>query len=250
MENFNSKLERLGYPTPDEAIEYRVGTQFLKFGKYPSVMMLAYKDARHDMNTLDAVVGPAGWTRSHQLIDGQLMCSIGIYNEQGVLVTKQDVGTESNTEREKGRASDSLKRAGVNWGIGRDLYSFSEFDTDVSLMEGEYTMSGNKPNVKSWILKEMTYKVKRAVDGHPVGLYVTHKGSKSGETVRCDSINESHVVQLTPYLKAQIKDILSGDKDALELFRSRVSTSFKYSYEAKKALAEVSTYIKSLNSNK
>ena len=36
---------------------------------------------------------------------------------------KQDVGTESNTEKEKGQASDSFKRACFNWGIGRELYS-------------------------------------------------------------------------------------------------------------------------------
>lgn len=38
-------------------------------------------------------------------------------------VDKQDVGTESNTEKEKGQASDSFKRACFNWGIGRELYT-------------------------------------------------------------------------------------------------------------------------------
>ena len=38
-------------------------------------------------------------------------------------VWKQDVGVESFTEKEKGQASDSFKRACFNWGIGRELYS-------------------------------------------------------------------------------------------------------------------------------
>ena len=38
-------------------------------------------------------------------------------------IAKQDVGTVSFTEKEKGQASDSFKRACVNWGIGRELYT-------------------------------------------------------------------------------------------------------------------------------
>ncbi|NOW12590.1 hypothetical protein B0H35_000004 [Clostridium acetobutylicum] len=38
-------------------------------------------------------------------------------------ISKQDVGTESNTEKEKGQASDSFKRACFNFGIGRELYT-------------------------------------------------------------------------------------------------------------------------------
>jgi hypothetical protein len=38
-------------------------------------------------------------------------------------VWKSDCGTESNTEAQKGEASDSFKRACFNWGIGRELYT-------------------------------------------------------------------------------------------------------------------------------
>ncbi|CAI3202288.1 hypothetical protein [Clostridium neonatale] len=88
------------------------------------VILLLYKDARCDMNILDETVGPTNWTRSHQVIDGKLYCTVSLYDEvKQQWVSKQDVGTESNTEKEKGQASDSFKRACFNWGLGRELYT-------------------------------------------------------------------------------------------------------------------------------
>ena len=86
-------------------------------------VVLLYKDARVDMNILDETVGAMNWKRSHELIGDRLYCTISIRDENNEWVSKQDVGTESNTEKEKGQASDSFKRAGFNWGIGRELYS-------------------------------------------------------------------------------------------------------------------------------
>lgn len=86
--------------------------------------ILLYKDARVDMNILDETVGTMNWQRGHSVIDGNLYCTISIWDEEKEQwVAKSDVGTESNTEKEKGQASDSFKRAGFNWGIGRELYS-------------------------------------------------------------------------------------------------------------------------------
>lgn len=86
--------------------------------------ILLYKDARVDMNILDETVGAMNWQRGHSIIDGNLYCTISIWDEvKEQWISKSDVGTESNTEKEKGQASDSFKRAGFNWGIGRELYS-------------------------------------------------------------------------------------------------------------------------------
>lgn len=88
------------------------------------VGLLLYKDARCDMNILDETVGQYNWQRRHEVIDGRLYCSVGVYDHtKGEWIWKQDVGTESYTEREKGQASDSFKRACFNWGIGRELYT-------------------------------------------------------------------------------------------------------------------------------
>ena len=86
--------------------------------------LLLYKDARCDMKILDETVGPENWKSSHELINGNLFCNVSIWDEgKKEWVTKQDVGTESYTEKEKGQASDAFKRACFNWGIGRELYT-------------------------------------------------------------------------------------------------------------------------------
>lgn len=86
--------------------------------------LLLYKDARCDMNILDETVGCGNWQRDHKEIKGNLYGGVAIYDDgKKEWVTKWDCGTESNTEKEKGEASDSFKRACVNWGIGRELYT-------------------------------------------------------------------------------------------------------------------------------
>ena len=86
--------------------------------------LLLYKDARVDQNILDETVGCMNWQRSHQLIGDRLYCTVSIWDEdKKQWISKQDVGTESYTEKEKGQASDSFKRACFNLGIGRELYT-------------------------------------------------------------------------------------------------------------------------------
>ena len=86
------------------------------------VSLLLYKTARTDADLLDETGGPDKWENDFKLVDGVLYGGIGVsYGEK--LIWKWDAGTESNTEAEKGRASDAFKRAGFKHGIGRELYS-------------------------------------------------------------------------------------------------------------------------------
>ena len=86
--------------------------------------LLLYKDARCDMRLLDETFGPMNWQRSHEVIDGNLYCNVSVWDDDKKMwITKQDVGTESYTEKEKGQASDAFKRACFNFGIGRELYT-------------------------------------------------------------------------------------------------------------------------------
>lgn len=106
-------------PLTSEEIDCRVS-----MCRESGVSLLLYKDARVDQNILDETFGIFGWQRSHQLIDGNLYCTVSIRNpDTGEWVHKQDVGKESNAEKEKGQASDSFKRACFNLGIGRELYT-------------------------------------------------------------------------------------------------------------------------------
>ena len=86
------------------------------------VSVLLYKDARVDMTILDETVGPMNWQKSYSRDNAN--CTVSIWDEsKKQWISKEDTGTESNTEKEKGLASDSFKRACFNWGIGRELYS-------------------------------------------------------------------------------------------------------------------------------
>lgn len=90
--------------------------------KATGVSLLLYKDARCDQNILDESVGPMNWQRYHSRDNAN--CTVSIWDERkGQWIGKEDTGTESNTEKEKGLASDSFKRACFNWGIGRELYT-------------------------------------------------------------------------------------------------------------------------------
>ena len=93
------------------------------------LILLLYKNARVDMNILDETVGAENWEREHYECKGNLFCKVGInvnYKDDThprEFIYKSDCGTESNTEAQKGEASDSFKRACFNWGIGRELYT-------------------------------------------------------------------------------------------------------------------------------
>ena len=118
MENSKDVLKELSQPLKIEDVEFRI--QSISEKGYATI--LAYKDARVDMNRLDEVCG-LDWKNKYELIDGQLFCSIGVKAESE-WIWRTDVGTESQAEKTKGRASDSFKRAGFRFGIGRELYDY------------------------------------------------------------------------------------------------------------------------------
>lgn len=90
--------------------------------KENGISLLLYKNARVDMDILDEAVGCTGWQRKHSRDNAN--CIVSIYDEdKKIWIDKEDTGTESFAEKEKGLASDSFKRACVNWGIGRELYT-------------------------------------------------------------------------------------------------------------------------------
>ena len=130
-----------------EDVEVRVA-QTTTSGGVVKAHLLIYKNARVDMKILDELYGPMGWKRSHRLIGDRLYCLVEVWDkEKKEWVGKEDVGTESNTEAEKGQASDSFKRACFNWGIGRELYTAPK--VSVELSEKEYTKD-TSGRIKVW----------------------------------------------------------------------------------------------------
>ena len=115
-----------------DEIECRISTINEK-----GLTLLLYKDARCDMNILDETVGPFDWKREHTRDNAN--CIVSIWDEdKNQWVSKEDTGTESNTEKEKGLASDSFKRACFNWGIGRELYTAPRIWIDASKFDSKY----------------------------------------------------------------------------------------------------------------
>ena len=125
-----------------DEIECRVGTINER-----GLSLLLYKDARVDQKILDEALGMYGWERTHQSIEGNLYCTVRIWDsEKSQWIEKQDVGTTSYTEKEKGQASDAFKRACVNVGIGRELYTapfiwISSSKVNIQKRDNRYTTS-------------------------------------------------------------------------------------------------------------
>jgi len=112
-------------------------------------MLLLYKDSRCDMTRMDEEFGPTNWKRTHRVIGENLYCSVSVYDKShGQWVEKEDVGTKSDYEEQKGEASDAFKRACTNWGIGRELYTAPS--VYVELVDSEfYTGRDQKIRISS-----------------------------------------------------------------------------------------------------
>lgn len=124
------------------------------------VGLLLYKDARCDQNILDETVKPMNWQRHHTRDNAN--CIVSIWDEEKKLwIEKEDTGTESFTEKEKGLASDSFKRACFNWGIGRELYTAPNmfvFKKDLKTLEKSEWQGKEKYTCKdSFIVTDIQY---------------------------------------------------------------------------------------------
>lgn len=203
-----------------DEIECRVGTQTAK-----GVSLLLYKDARCDMNILDETVGAFNWKREHTRENAN--CIVSIWDEaKSQWISKEDTGTESKTEAEKGLASDSFKRACFNWGIGRELY------TAPFIWVSEVEIANNRV-VDKFIVRDIGYNgevISYLVIANKRGKIVYTYGSKpaSAPTVSEESVQpkapiSAVIKQTTPVLptgddiKLDRRTIWNGERDRLGL---------------------------------
>ena len=175
-------IEALGEPLKAEEIEFRIQS-INAFGK---ATILAYKDARADMTRLDKAVGALNWKREHS--NGNANCTVSIYNpETKEWVGKEDTGTESMSDAQKGLASDSFKRACFNWGIGRELYDYPVIQiklngdgkgADATKFDDEWIAKGKngKPQ-QTWALKLKEWRWLNVFE-NGVLVYLAGKDSK------------------------------------------------------------------------
>ena len=148
-------------------IEVRVGSC-----KEKGASLLLYKNARVDMQLMDEEYGALNWKREHIIIKDNNYCKVSVWNEKtNQWVSKEDCGTESMTEKQKGEASDSFKRACVNWGIGRELYT-SPFIWITDLKT--YESKGKWKTNDKFTVKEIVYNDDREI----IGLIIINQSNK------------------------------------------------------------------------
>jgi len=151
-----------------EEIEVRVAQV-----KENGASLLLYKDARVDQNILDETVGAMNWMRRHTRENANCIVSIWDDGKQ-MWVEKEDTGVESNTEKEKGLASDSFKRACFNWGIGRELYTspFIWISADkMKILEDK----GKYKTFDKFSVEKIAYDEKRRITGLAIWNNTTGK---------------------------------------------------------------------------
>lgn len=173
--------------------------------------LLLYKDARCDMNILDETVGAYNWQRSHSRDNAN--CTVSIWDEgKSQWISKEDVGTESNTEAQKGLASDSFKRACFNWGIGRELYT-----APFIWVKAENCRIANRNNDGKYVcydkfsVESITIKNKKIV-----GLAIKNDGTGNvvfsmGKAVRAaaQNVTAPKVVEPTETFRQQFRRIIA-----------------------------------------
>lgn len=206
--------------TADE-LEARVSTVTAK-----GCSVLIYKNARVDMAVLDETVGQMNWQRNHREEKGNLFCGIGIKDtDTGEWVWKWDCGSESYTEKEKGEASDSFKRAGFNWGIGRELYTcpFIWFRAgDVNIEE----YNGKRTTRDHFDVKEIEY------EGNKVS-YLVVENTKTKKQFSWGMPAQAKA-NLSPddMKRAQLKKLLMETNSDIGLFLTWCGREFKHEVKA------------------
>jgi hypothetical protein len=139
-------MEALQAPFPAEDIEWRV-SRSMKYGEKMKAIVLAYVTNRAIMNRLDEVFGADNWKNEYkEWRDKGVLCGISARIDDE-WITKWDGADETNFEATKGGFSGSMKRAAVQWGIGRYLYRLDETWVDVT-DKGDNYIDDKKTGVK------------------------------------------------------------------------------------------------------
>lgn len=190
-------------------IECRVGQTGKSRNGVAWCSLLLYKDARCDQRVLDETFGIFGWKKSYTTINGGLFCTVSIKDpESGEWVEKQDIGTKSNTEAEKGEASDAMKRACFNIGIGRELYTAPKIF--ITLGNNEYYMQGDKVKLSPKCVftvteigydEERNIKVLTIVDNNNVVRYKLGQVAEPAATEESSEFNETMRAYIIPALE-------------------------------------------------
>lgn len=116
-------------------------------------LAVAYISGNAVMERLDDVVGPGGWKTKYLQVGPQSVECRLYLKVDGEWVCKADVGATSvqpdEGDRMKAAYSDALKRAALNWGIGRYIRSLPQDWCDYDHQKKQII---NPPRLPAWAL--------------------------------------------------------------------------------------------------
>lgn len=162
-------FKKLHEPFSPHDIEWRVQSSGEKNGNVWA-KVLAYVTNRAIQERLDEVCGPENWRNEFkESPDGGVLCGLSI-RVGDEWVTKWDGAENTQVEAVKGGLSGAMKRAGVQWGIGRYLYNLPEGWAEIT-ESGKYsgkTKDGNwfrwnPPQLPKWALPEIEAATQKVV---------------------------------------------------------------------------------------
>ena len=142
-------LAKLREPFPAADIEWRVQQAGKKRDGGYYAMVLAYVTNRAIMERLDEICGPENWRNEFRKApEGGILCGLSV-RVGDEWITKWDGAANTDIEAVKGGLSGAMKRAGVQWGIGRYLYNLDEdwariHDRGSQRFSGNVNVSGGK----------------------------------------------------------------------------------------------------------
>lgn len=164
--------------------------------QYGKALCLLYKDARYDMAELDEMFGPTNWQKTYRAIGDSLFCTVSVWNGTQ-WIAKEDVGTESQVDREKGQASDAFKRACYNWGIGRELYTAPDIWIPLDKNEvGSYEAKGKQVYTckQSFFVQDVGYNDNGIINR----LVISDASGKVRYTLKGGSASAGNAPQVEP----------------------------------------------------
>ncbi len=197
--DIEKKMADLQAPLKPDRVVWRIQQSgFSKQGK-PWTLVLAYMDNRAVQERFDEVFGIAGWKNEYKIApDGGTLCGISVKfgNEW---VTKWDGAENTQVEAVKGGLSGSMKRAAVQWGVGRYLYDLPTCFAETSLekVKGWNTAYDKKagknfwwqnPKLPAWALPKDDKQAEKQVK-----MYKTK--NKHGQIVEVDENAMKNIVE-------------------------------------------------------
>lgn len=244
-------MKQLNFPLLNkDQIEVRVGQVSAK-----GCTLLLYKTSRTDAEILDQVVGQGNWQKRFYTLQGVgignqvrsiVVCSVGIYDEdRKEWVWKDDSGTESQVEQDKGVCSDAFKRAagGSCWGIGRELYYtgfiFAKVPTQKKSTGSGYELVDKYQTFEvkriEWNEKPLSLKSLIIIDNN--NNVVVSKGSNEKVSQNADLTPKTTETQPTPTVEEPKGSIAAEDlakiREIISLYQRDESRTKFFAYVEK-----------------